>query len=121
MRWIGTEVCELPHFDGLTDVTTFFIEFEVIVVEKQRLLALDISMKATLARWWATHKTHIQEWSQCKRLMQIRFGEKSEYIVDKYTRLTIPKDHIVTSSYVWNDLPKEAWTHMFIHTLDTIP
>jgi hypothetical protein len=32
------------------------------VLENQRLLALDISLKAKPARWWGAHKETIQEW-----------------------------------------------------------
>jgi len=83
--WIGTKICKLPHYDGLTDATTFFFKFQDIVVEQQRLLALDVSLKETYARWWVAHKISIQDWSQCKRLMQIRFGKTSKFIADKYT------------------------------------
>jgi len=76
------------------------------VVEKKRLLALDVALKETPARWWAPHKTSIQDWSQCKRLMQIWFRETSEYIDDKYTGIPSPKYHIVTYGYVWNEFPK---------------
>jgi hypothetical protein len=42
--------------------------------KNQRLLALDITLKATPERWWGTHKETITYWYQCKRLMHIRFG-----------------------------------------------
>lgn len=96
LHWIGTKICELPHFDGLTNVTTFFMEFETVIVEQHRLLALDVALKATPTRWWVTHNQHIQDWSQRKRLMHIKFGEKGEYVADKYIGLMSPKDHIVT-------------------------
>jgi len=51
LRWIGTEVCELPLFDGLGNVDTFFMEFEGLVIEPQRRLALDVALSATPARW----------------------------------------------------------------------
>lgn len=100
--WIGREICELPHYDGLIDVMTFFVEFEHVLVEHKRLLALYVALKATPTRWWVTHKIFIQDWSQCRRLMHIRLGETSEYIADKYTGIKILKDHIVTCGYVWN-------------------
>jgi len=74
LHWISSEVCELPHFEGLCNVATFFVEFEDVFVEQQRLLDLDVSLREIPARWWDVHKNSIQEWSQCKRLMQIRFG-----------------------------------------------
>jgi len=115
LRWIGTEVCELPHYDGLSDVATFFVAFENVVIEQQRLLALDVTLRATPARWWAAHKNSIQYWSQCRRLMQIRFGGTSEYKSGKYSGMTSPKDYIVTCGYVWNELPrKPGLTCLFI-------
>jgi len=73
LHWTGTKICELHHFDGLTDVATFFIEFKAIGVEQKWLLDLDVVLKANLAIWWVSHKIYIQDWPQCKRLMKIRF------------------------------------------------
>jgi len=47
----------------LGDVATFFLEFEDVVVEQQRLLALDVALRETPARWWVAHKISIQDWS----------------------------------------------------------
>lgn len=69
------KLCDLPLFDGLSDVEFFFMEFEGLVMEPQRLLALYVALRATPARWWAAHKVSMQNWIQCKRLMQIKFGE----------------------------------------------
>lgn len=61
--WIRIEVCELPLFDGLGNVDTFFIEFEGLILEPQRLLALDVVLRATPTRWWTTwHKISIPSW-----------------------------------------------------------
>jgi hypothetical protein len=35
------------------------MKFELEVVENQRLLVLDIALKATSSRWWGTHKEKI--------------------------------------------------------------
>jgi len=121
MCWVGTKVCELPLFDGLSDVEILFVELEIFVVEQKRILALDASLRDTPARWWAAHKNSIQDWSQCKRLIKIRFGETSEYVSGQYSGKTNPREHIITCGYIWNELPKEDWPHMFIHTLDNIP
>jgi hypothetical protein len=50
--------------------------YEEEVLENQRLLALDIALKETPARWWGVHKETIQGWYQSKRLLHIRFGTK---------------------------------------------
>jgi hypothetical protein len=52
----------------------FLIKYEDKVLENQRLLALDISLKATPTRWWGAQKETIQEWYECKWLIHIRFG-----------------------------------------------
>jgi hypothetical protein len=41
-------------------------KYEEEVLEKQRILALYIALKATPARWWGVHKETIQYWYQCK-------------------------------------------------------
>ena len=45
------EVCELPFYDGLGNINTFFKEYEEHVPEGQRSLSLDLTLRATLARW----------------------------------------------------------------------
>jgi hypothetical protein len=39
VRWIGTEVSNMPTFDGLNHLETFLSDFEEIVPVQQRLLA----------------------------------------------------------------------------------
>jgi hypothetical protein len=61
------------------------IKYEEEVLENQRLLYLDIALKAKLARWWGAHKEIIQDWYQCKRVLCIRFGiEPRSNRVQKY-------------------------------------
>ncbi len=62
---IGTEVTNLPTFDGLNNLGDFLIAFEGFVRKQQRMLALDDSLRATSSRWWRTHKSHIVEWEKC--------------------------------------------------------
>jgi hypothetical protein len=65
VRWIGTEVSNLPTFDGLNHLETFLLEFKGIVPAQQRLVALDEALRETPTRWWGTHKKNITEWVQC--------------------------------------------------------
>jgi hypothetical protein len=74
VRWVGTEIREPPSFHGVNDLEAFLTRYEDEVLENQRLLALDIALKATPARWWGAHKETIKDWYQCKRLLRIRFG-----------------------------------------------
>jgi len=51
----------------------------------------------------------------------VRFGEVHGSVNKHYSGMIDPREHILTCGYVWNELPKEAWPHMFVHTLDIIP
>jgi hypothetical protein len=75
-RWIGTKVSNLPMFDGLNHLETFLLEFEGIVLEQHRLLALDEALKAMPVTWWGTHKKNIKEWVQCHTLMTMHFSNQ---------------------------------------------
>jgi hypothetical protein len=54
-------------------------QYEDRVLENQQMLALDLALKATPARWWGTHKETITDWYQCKHLLHIRFIPEQEY------------------------------------------
>ena len=56
LRQVATETVEFPIYEGLSGLSEFFQEFEEKFFELQRILALDVALKATPARWWATHK-----------------------------------------------------------------
>jgi hypothetical protein len=56
LRWIGTKLCDPPKYDGLNDISSFEKAFELQELEQQRLLALDVVLKATPARWWDAHQ-----------------------------------------------------------------
>jgi hypothetical protein len=56
----------------------FLTRYEEEVSDSQRLLALDITLKATPARWWGTPKETIKHWYQCKRLLLIKFGTEQK-------------------------------------------
>jgi len=108
-------------FDGEGSVETFFVKYEESIVEPQRLLAVEVALRATPARWWTAHKVSINSWEQCKKLMTVRFGVVIESFTEHYSELNDPREHILTYGYRWNEVPKDVWTHMFIHTLDQIP
>jgi hypothetical protein len=59
VRWVGTEIREPPNFHGVNYLEEFMTKYEDEVLENQGLLALDISLKATLAIWWGAHKETI--------------------------------------------------------------
>ena len=47
LRHVAIETVELPTYEGLSGLSDFFQEFEEKVFEPQRILALDVSLKAT--------------------------------------------------------------------------
>jgi hypothetical protein len=71
--WISIEFKGPPSFHRLNDLETFVAQYEDEALENQRLLALDLELKATPAIWWGTHKDIITKWYQCKQLLCIRF------------------------------------------------
>jgi hypothetical protein len=74
---------------------TLLAQYEDKVLENQRLLALDITLKATPARWWGTHKETIIDWYQCKRLLRIRFSaEKKDNKQQRYDGQGPPTEHL---------------------------
>jgi hypothetical protein len=94
LHWIGTKLCDIPKYDGLTDISLFVKEFELHVLEQKRMLSIDVVLKVTPTRWWVAHREEIKDWSQCNRLMQIRFGTEEENIAHKYTRESDPTGHM---------------------------
>jgi predicted 2-oxoglutarate/Fe(II)-dependent dioxygenase YbiX len=52
VRWVGTKIREPPKFHGLNELEEFIKKYEEEVLGNQRILALDIALKETPARWW---------------------------------------------------------------------
>jgi hypothetical protein len=121
LHWIGTKLCDPPMYDGLTNISLFVKAFELHVPKQQRLLALDVVLKATPARWWAAHKEGMEDWLQCQRLMNVRLGIELENNAQKYIGISNPTKHVEQCKNRWSSTLKEETIHRFIHTLDTIP
>lgn len=90
-----------PSFDGSNNLEEFLCPYQVTVQEKDWLRALDVALKATSARWWVTHKDHIENWSQLKTLITTQFSSTMVYEGIKYSGDTSPRDHV--------DMCNEAW------------
>jgi hypothetical protein len=71
IRGIGIEIKEPPSFHTLNDLETLLTQYQDELLENQRLLALDLALKATTTRWWGAHKEIITNWYPCKRLLCI--------------------------------------------------
>jgi hypothetical protein len=75
---------------------TFLTQYEYEVLENQRLLALELALKATPTRWWGAHKATITNWYQCKRLLRIRFSAAQKNSKQqKYEGLGTPAKHFM--------------------------
>ena len=68
-----------------------------------------------------THKKSISEWTQCRILLEIIFGEYISYTSRKYTGLTHLVEHIEHCRMTWLEYVRQEWVHHFIHTLDMKP
>ena len=49
--WVYSEVHELPTYEGIPNLDTFFGEIQRNVPEQQQILALDVYLNATPTRW----------------------------------------------------------------------
>jgi len=63
----------------------------------------------------------MEDWQQCRRLIQIRFNIEEGDKKQKYIREGNPTNHLAQCEKTWKSIPGQEWTHRFIHTLDTIP
>jgi len=74
LHCVLSEVRILHYCDGLIDVDKFSDAFEREVLEKHRFQALDLALRATLARWWGTDKDNFNGWREYRRMMRVWFG-----------------------------------------------
>jgi hypothetical protein len=119
LHWIGTEVGQVPVFDGLSNIKEFLKEYEAQVPSSQRLQALDVALQATPARWWVAHKRNIVTWETYHRLLIIRFGEDVGAMNYRYDGQTGPRVHIESCVKAWKHHSADEWVHLLVHTLDT--
>jgi len=75
LYWIKTKVCDTPRFVGLTKVSSFLKNIELQIPKHKIFLALDLALRKTPIKWWATHKG-VEDLQHCERLMQIIFRKK---------------------------------------------
>jgi hypothetical protein len=85
---------------------TFLTLYEDKLLENQRLLVLDVALKATPAIWWGAHKKNITNWYQCKQLLGIRFGaEQKNKKQWRYEGLGTPVKHLEECETLWKLTP----------------
>ena len=94
LQWIGAEIKDTPSFDGLANVKKNLKQFEREIPQEQRMSVIDLTVRATPARWWQAHREHIASWDDFKRLMAMRFSNNKEYLQQRYTGESDPRSHI---------------------------
>jgi hypothetical protein len=78
-------------------------------------------LKVTPARWWVAHKDGIRGLAAMQKVITGQVWNRNEYTMQKYTGLSCPIEHVTQCIVTWRSVPKKEWTHLFVHTLDTIP
>jgi hypothetical protein len=77
-RWIGSNIREHLVYDGTSYLGIFLVDLEDKVAPEKRLLVLDISLKSSPSRWWATHKGTLSSWDEAKHAIQYHFIPPSQ-------------------------------------------
>jgi len=75
LHCVTAQARDLPIYDGLTAVNEFLNKFESAIPEHQRFDALKWALHVTPARWWGAHEGNFENWYDCRRMMQLRFGK----------------------------------------------
>lgn len=84
---------------------------------------MNVSLQATLMRWWEAHHDHIYDWNTINFSIVHNFFPESPFrknpIYDGHTSL---QNHIKNCCSIWTDIALlvAMQTHQFIHILDTI-
>ena len=68
------------------------------------MAAIELTARATPARWWHAHKENIASWDDFKRLMAIRFSNDKEPLQQKYIGESEPRSHIKICEQNWLDI-----------------
>jgi hypothetical protein len=55
-----------------------------------------------------------------QKVITSQIGTENESIMPKYNGLSFLADHIMKCTMTWRSIPQQEWTHLFVHTLDTI-
>ena len=79
------------------------------------MVAIDLAVRATPARWWHVHKENIVSWDDFKRLMVIRFSNDKEHFQQKYTGESDPRSHIKICEQNWSDIPEDEWVQRIVN------
>jgi hypothetical protein len=60
------EISDYPTYDGTLQLHTFLIDMEDKVAVEQITSTLDISLKSSPTRCWATNKGNLSSWDEVK-------------------------------------------------------
>lgn len=119
------EIADYLKYHGLEPMDTFLDRVDREMTKDQRISFLNISLIATLTRWWKTFYSALRDWMSVKQAMKERFSRDEDQPQDKgrYKGDSSPKKHIKDCITNWERkrMLKDRWVHTFIHTLRTIP
>ena len=105
LHCVSSEVRNLPHYDGLTDIDHFLDAFEREFLEKHRFQAVDSVLRATPARWWGTHKDSFDDWCIYRKIMTVWFGHPKVRLIEKYDGINDLRDHLAKWTEVYGPKP----------------
>lgn len=67
------------------------------------------------------HEGTFEDWHDCRRMIQIRFGKLELRMTMKYDGCDDPCMHLTRWTKPYGEEPEPEWVHLFYHTLDVIP
>jgi hypothetical protein len=76
---IGAELCIPLVYDGLSNLEDFINNMKSTILENWRIPTLDMALRATLARWWATHKEDISTRDKVQVAMKHSFVPPTKF------------------------------------------
>lgn len=137
VRWIRTELRDLPIFNGTKDVQDLMEDISLMIPEEHLVPTLDITLRSTPSKWWATHKENLGNWEEVQPTLQHRFNPPPEYqVIDilgveeetitftkVYQGRTDPALHADGCAKRWTreGCLEQYWVHKLIYTLGPIP
>jgi hypothetical protein len=131
-RWIGTEMRDHPTYDGTSYLIRFLIDIDGKFEPEKRISVLDIALKDTQARWWATHRASLLDWEDAKRSIRYRFLRSDQVTTEMnmdfceaqlFDGQSDPRMHVEKCIKKWKvvQVPYQVWVHLFFHSLGAIP
>jgi len=72
-------------YDGTSNLNIFLTDINFFFAPEQRISVLDIYLKDTPARWWATYKYSLLYWEDTKRDIRYKFVKRDQVAAETNT------------------------------------